>query len=151
MTGLSGQIVDREHRFPVRVYWEDTDGSGIVYHARYLHFTERARSELLRMLGVHQQGLLEETGVSFVLRRLTVDYRAPAKLDDLLDVRTRTTELGTVTLEMEQVVWCDAKCLAVIAVQLVCVNRAGRPVRLPEVVRAAIDRATGVGSAVANA
>lgn len=151
MTDLSGSFVGQEHHFPIRVYWEDTDGSGIVYHPRYLHFAERARTEVLRCLDVHQQDLLEQTGISFVLRRLTADYRAPARLDDLLEVRTRATKLSAVTLEMEQAIRCDGRCLVVIAVQLVCVNRAGRAVRLPAVVRDSIDRAIGTGEAVAHA
>jgi acyl-CoA thioester hydrolase len=151
MTDLSGHVVGQEHRFPVRVYWEDTDGSGIVYHARYLHFAERARTELLRFLGIHQQNMLQETGISFVLRRVTADYRAPSKLDDLLEVRTRATSLGAVTLEMEQGIWCDGRCLVVIEVLLVCVNRAGRPVRLPAAVKDAIDGAVGSAEAAANA
>lgn len=151
MNELSGRFEGHEHRLPIRVYWEDTDGSGIVYHARYLHFAERARTELLRRLGVQQQGMLRNTGISFVLRRLTVDYRAPARLDDLLEVRTRATQLGAVTLEMDQDVWCDRKCLAAIHVQLVCINRSGRPVRLPAVVNQAIDRAIGSQQAVADA
>ena len=151
MNELSGHFVGQEHRLPVRIYWEDTDGSGIVYHARFLHFAERARTEVLRRLGIQQQDMLQDTGISFVLRRLTADYRAPARLDDLLEVRTRATRLSAVTLEMEQEIWRDRQCLTVIAVQLVCINRAGRPVRLPAAVKSAIDRAIGAKPALADA
>lgn len=74
-------------QWPVRVYYEDTDAGGVVYHARYVAFFERARTEMLRSLGQQQQTLLQHN-VAFVVRRMTVDYRSPARLDDLLSVET---------------------------------------------------------------
>ncbi len=70
--------------WPVRVYWEDTDAGGVVYHARYLHFLERARSEWLRASGIGQQQLRDEAGIVFVVHRMEIDFKAPARLDDLL-------------------------------------------------------------------
>ncbi|MEM7443864.1 MAG: tol-pal system-associated acyl-CoA thioesterase [Pseudomonadota bacterium] len=151
VSGLSGEFVGMEHRMPIRVYWEDTDGGGVVYHARYLNFAERARTEVLRQLGVQQQKMLAETGVAFALRRASIDFRAPARLDDLLDVRTRATGLGAAILEMQQEIWCHDRCLCVIEVQLVCVNRSGRPVRLPQMVKGPIDRAISASSETVSA
>ncbi len=70
------------HRYPVRVYYEDTDAGGVVYHAKYLHFMERARSEALRDLGVPHTDLIANHGLGFVVRRAEIDYAAPARLDD---------------------------------------------------------------------
>lgn len=123
------------HRLPVRVYWEDTDGSGIVYHARYLHFAERGRTEFLRSAGIEQQALLAETGIAFAVRRLAIDYIAPARLDDRLDVETEVTALGAARLEMAQRIRHGAAPVAELTLQLACLNRMGRPVRIPAAVR----------------
>ena len=85
-----------EHVFQCRVYYEDTDAAGIVYYANYLKFAERARSEFLRVRGISNRAVHEREGVVFAVRRLTVDYIAPARLDDLLDVRTRSVEVHVV-------------------------------------------------------
>ena len=90
--------------WPVRVYWEDTDAGGVVYYANYLKFLERARSEWLRSRGWEQDRLREEQGVVFVVRRAEIDYLAPARYNDQLDVRCTPTELGRATLVVAQAV-----------------------------------------------
>jgi acyl-CoA thioester hydrolase len=127
------------HRHAVRVYWEDTDASGIVFYANYLRYTERARTEWLRRLGVNQSELLEETGTAFVVRHVSVGYRAPARLDDVLEVRSRLTELRPASLTLEQRVQRGEELLVQSSVQLACIDRQGRPKRLPQRVRAALD------------
>lgn len=127
------------HRHPVRVYWEDTDASGIVFYANYLRYTERARTEWLRRLGVSQSALLDETGVAFVVRNVNVGYRAPARLDDELVVRSRLTELRPASLTLEQLVQRGEELLVRSSVQLACIDRRGRPKRLPQRVKAALD------------
>ncbi len=97
------------HVFPVRVYYEDTDTAGIVYYANYLKFAERARTEMLRAAGIEQRVLAEETGVAFAVRSCSADYLAPARLDDLLEIRTRVAGLQGATIEMEQSVTRDGQ------------------------------------------
>jgi acyl-CoA thioester hydrolase len=120
----------------VRVYYEDTDAAGIVYHANYLRFAERARSELLRGLGLDNRGLAREEGVAFAVRRCTIDFRAPARLDDLLAVHTDVIEVGGARLELEQRVCREGELLVRLEVMLAIVDVATlRPRRLPETVR----------------
>ncbi len=88
--------------WPVRVYWEDTDAGGIVFYANYLKFFERARTEWLRSLGLEQQRLREQTGGVFVVSETALRYQRPARLDDLLQVSARVTELGRATLTLHQ-------------------------------------------------
>ena len=92
-------------RFPVRVYWEDTDAGGIVFYANYLKFFERARTEWLRSLGIGQRQLKEETGGMFVVSHTDLRYLHPARLDDLLQVTARVQEQGRSTLIIAQQAW----------------------------------------------
>lgn len=95
----------REFSWPVRVYWEDTDAGGIVFYANYLKFFERARTEWLRSLGVHQRELRESSGGMFVVGGASLDYQRPARLDDRLEVTSRVAELGRASLALEQQAW----------------------------------------------
>lgn len=131
-----------EHRFPVRVYYEDTDAAGIVYYANYLKFAERARTEMLRELGVGQREMRESKGVAFAVRRCTVDYMAPAKLDDMLEVRTRITNLRGAAIEAEQIVTRDNDQLVRLNVMLVCIGPGGNATRIPKPVLQAFARDT---------
>lgn len=98
-------MLDNGFSFPVRVYYEDTDAGGVVYHARYLHFFERARTEYLRTLNFTQQTLLEEQQLAFVVKTLAIDYCVAAKLDDLLMVETEVSEVkGATILDRKSVV-----------------------------------------------
>jgi acyl-CoA thioester hydrolase len=130
----------QEHRFPLRVYYEDTDAAGIVYYANYLKFAERARTEMLRAIGVEHRSLRDETGVAFAVRRCDVEYMAPARLDDLLEVRTRITDLRGAAIEAEQVVTRGNDELARLKVMLVCVGPGGNATRIPKPVRQAFAR-----------
>ncbi|MHA1527853.1 MAG: tol-pal system-associated acyl-CoA thioesterase [Alphaproteobacteria bacterium] len=123
------------HRLTIRVYYEDTDLAGVVYYANYLRFIERGRTEALRGLGIDQAALKRDRGLAFVVRRLTIDYLAPALFDDVLEVRTRITRLRGASLEMAQEVWRGAECLSRAAVTVACIDAAGRPQRLPADVR----------------
>ena len=123
---------DGVHLHPLRVYYEDTDAAGVVYYANYLKFAERARTEMLRDLGVDPPAPAAREGVAFAVSRLEVDYLAPARLDDELTVQTRIIKLFAATLEAEQIISRGATECARLIVRLACVNRAGRPVRLPE-------------------
>ncbi|GAW33859.1 acyl-CoA thioester hydrolase YbgC [Roseovarius sp. A-2] len=123
------------HRFPLRVYYEDTDMGGIVYHANYLKFIERARSAWVRDLGIDQNAMRERDGVIFAVRRIEADYLGPAKFDDSLEVETRTMQVTGARLVMEQVVMRGATRLFQALVTVVCVNEAGQPARLPANIR----------------
>lgn len=129
-----------DHRLPVRIYYEDTDLAGVVYHANYLRFLERGRTEALRAAGVDQVRLRDAAGLVFVVRRLTIDYLAPARFDDLVEVRTRITRLRGASVEMAQQVWRGGQCLVRAGVTCAGVDSAGRPARLPPGVRQALAR-----------
>ena len=121
------------HRFTLRVYYEDTDFSGVVYHANYLRFLERGRTELLRDLGIVQTELFGDTTrqpLGFAVTRMTLDFRKPAKMDDCLLVETRRTKLGGASVQLQQVIWRGADRL-VDAEVTVAVLSNGRAVRLP--------------------
>ena len=126
---LAGRIEGSVHILPVRVYYEDTDAGGVVYHANYLKYCERARSDCLRLLGIHQNQL-EDMG--FVVRRMQCDFLKSARLDDLLEVETRFLGLGGARLELEQRVMRQGNTLFQALVTVALVDRAGRPKRLPE-------------------
>jgi acyl-CoA thioester hydrolase len=123
------------HRHPVRVYYEDTDAGGIVYHANYLKFAERARSEWVRALGLDQKRLREERGLIIVVRRMEVDFLRPALYDDLLEVTTTLRGLGGARIELDQAVLRGDEKLFAALVTLVCVGTDGRAARLPEDLR----------------
>lgn len=118
--------------FPIRVYYEDTDAAGVVYYANYLKFAERARTEWLRHLGIEQEKMLAEQGVGFVVGGVQVRYHKPARLDELLTVESHLQQIGKVRMSMRQIVRRDSEILATLDVEIVCVNRAFAPVRLPE-------------------
>src|SRR5213076_2612111 len=101
---LDGALRDGAHVFPVRVYYEDTDFSGAVYHANFLKFCERARSECLRLLGIHHRAQSDETGarIGFVVRRMSCEFRKPAHFDDLLEIETRLLEVSGARMELDQ-------------------------------------------------
>lgn len=118
------------HHFPIRVYYEDTDLAGIVYYANYLKFIERGRSEWLRALAIDQVALKQQ-GMVFVVRHVEADYLAPAVFDDQLIVESRLCEMGSARILMAQDVLRDGKLLFAAKVTLVCINDAGRPMRIP--------------------
>jgi len=131
------------HRFPVRVYYEDTDLGGIVYYANYLKFIERGRSEWVRGCGIDQSRLKGDTGIIFAVRRVEADYLTPARFDDLLEVRTSLQSATGARIVVRQEVWRDDQQLFVAVVTLVCLTQGGRATRLPEAMRAALDRVPG--------
>ena len=113
------------HVLPVRVYYEDTDAQAIVYHAAYLRFAERGRTELLRALGFTSRE------AAFAAVECAMRFHRPARLDDLLDVRTRPESLGGATVSLRQEIRRDGELLVAIRIRLACVDGAGRPRRLP--------------------
>ena len=135
----AGAIADGVHRLALRVYYEDTDAGGIVYHANYLKFAERARTEMLRCLGLDHGALRERYGVTFTVRSLTADFVAPARLDDRLIVATRLLRPGRAALELAQrIEMADGRLLASLAVRLALLAADLRVARLPPELRAAL-------------
>lgn len=124
------------HLHGVRVYYEDTDLAGIVYHANHLKFIERARTEWVRTLGIDQVRLRAEDGIVFAVRRVVADYLRPAAFDDVLTVVTRLTALSGARIVLAQEVRRGDVALFTAEVTLVCLTAAGTPARLPEIVRA---------------
>ena len=121
---------------PVRVYFQDTDAGGVVYHANYLNFMERSRTEWLRTHGYSNAGLMKEFGTVFVVRSLKLDYLKPALLDDLLDVTAQIKDIGRSRISLLQTVRRGAEVLTEAEVHLVCVSlESFKPVSVPEVLR----------------
>jgi acyl-CoA thioester hydrolase len=137
MAKLSGEIVDGVHILQVRVYFEDTDFSGRVYHARYLQFMERGRSDYLRLLGIHHRELAER-GQAFAVRHMEIDFLKPASIDDVLTVRTATAGMTGARITLRQEVLKDGEVLIHATVTAVLVGPAGRPLKLPSPVREAL-------------
>lgn len=136
LTPAQGTIVAGTHSLPVRVYYEDTDFSGVVYHASYLRFLERGRTEFLRAAGVDQSSLhADGEGLIFAVRRLTIDYLQPARMDDVLVVETRTAEVRGASLVIAQAIW-RGEALVVTADVRVAAISGGRPARIPDRLRA---------------
>ena len=134
MNALDGEIRGGRHHQPVRVYYEDTDFSGVVYHASYLRFMERGRTNYLRLLGADQRALFEEVareapGFAFVVRSMSIDFLKPARMDDLLEVVTRTAEVKGASITLHQIVMRGEQTLveAVVQVAFVSADRA-RPI-----------------------
>ncbi|RAR58774.1 (3S)-malyl-CoA thioesterase [Paraburkholderia unamae] len=131
----------RDFTWPVRVYYEDTDAGGIVFYANYLKFFERARTEWLRACGVDQRRLAEETGVLFVVRSTALDYRAPARLDEVVTTVSRVEKLGRASVDFMQEAWRDGTLLVTGVIRVACVDgRAMRPAPIPAHVHAALQR-----------
>jgi acyl-CoA thioester hydrolase len=121
--------------WPVRVYYEDTDAGGIVFYANYLKFFERARTEWLRACGIDQQRLADSNGIVFVVRRTSVDYSSPARLDDVIRVVSRIERLGRASVDFHQEAWRDGVLLASGDIRIASVNRASvRPAAIPDAV-----------------
>ncbi len=125
----------KTHQITVRVYYEDTDFSGVVYHASYLRFMERGRTELIRALGVEQRELFDgETALGFAVRKMTIDFLRPAVMDDLLTIETRSIEARGATMDLEQRVLRGDDVLISAQVKVACVG-GGRARRIPDGLR----------------
>ena len=131
---ISGELTEAGHRLVQRVYYEDTDFSGLVYHARYLHFLERGRTDYLRCLGVEQRELVsaDEEGLVFVVHRMEIDFKTPARMDDILTIVTRTEKAGGAKMVLSQEIRRGETPLIAAKVIIAVINAKGRPRRLPE-------------------
>jgi len=128
------------HHFALRVYYEDTDLAGIVYHANYLKFIERARSEMVRAAGISQSAMKAAGGIVFAVRRMQVEFLAPAKFEDELAVETRVVALSGARLDLDQDVRRGDLVLFQARVQVVCLDGKGRATRIPADIRQKLSR-----------
>jgi acyl-CoA thioester hydrolase len=144
---LAGRIVAdasgrRRHVLPIRVYFEDTDFSGLVYHASYVRWCERGRSDFLRLIGNDHKALLEGTGgrepAAFVVRRMALEFLKPARIDEVLEVATRVKETTAATLVLDQRIARDGVELFTAEVTVVLVSVSGKPQRLSTALRDAL-------------
>ncbi|KQN91043.1 thioesterase [Sphingomonas sp. Leaf231] len=126
-----GRFEGNTHLFALRVYFEDTDLSGVVYHANYLRYMERARSDMLRLAGVDQRGHFESGGGAYAIADLAIKYRAPARLDDALLIESRMTQMRAASVVIHQTVRRGAELLAHATVTAALVGPDGRPRRQP--------------------
>jgi acyl-CoA thioester hydrolase len=140
---LAGRIINDEsgqrHVLPVRVYFEDTDAGGLVYHASYVRFAERGRTDFLRLLGTDARQLITGSAsrepAAFVVRRMNIDFFRPGRMDDLLEVETRVKELGGASVTLIQTIMRDGTRLVEAEVTVVLVSVSGKPLRLSDAVR----------------
>ena len=145
---LAGRLVKvpagRHHVLPVRVYFEDTDFSGLVYHGSYVRWCERGRSDFLRLLGGDHRRLIDGSGSSepaaFVVRRMSFDFRKPASIDEVLEVVTKVKEVGAASLTLAQTVTREGKPLVEADVTVVLVSVSGKPLRISATLREAFGR-----------
>lgn len=147
---LAGRLVERAgkraHLLPVRVYFEDTDFSGLVYHASYVRWCERGRSDFLRLLGNDHRALIDGSGgrepAAFVVRRMGLEFLKPARIDEILEVETSVKEIGAAHLVLDQRISRPggetATMLFTADVMVVLVSVSGKPMRLSEAIRAAM-------------
>lgn len=135
LAGLSGELTTFGHRLMARVYYADTDFSGVVYHARYLEFLERGRSDFLRLAGVHHTELAEGKHgekLVWVVRRMEIDFKASAKIDDILTIDTRTESVSGARIFMAQQIRRGDEVLIAARVEAAIISESGRPRRFPK-------------------
>ncbi len=144
-------MADFDTCWSIRVYYEDTDAGGVVFYANYLKFFERARTEWLRSLGIEQLALARETGMIFIVRATSLDYLAPARLDDLLTIKSRIERVGGASVDFHQEAWRDAtdgssELLVRGSIKIGCVAASTlRPGKMPANVRLAMLSAAAAG------
>ncbi|MGU3576999.1 tol-pal system-associated acyl-CoA thioesterase [Brucellaceae bacterium C25G] len=131
---IAGELDADGHRLLARVYYADTDFSGVVYHGRYLEFFERGRTDFLRLKGVHHTelaaGSLGEELV-WVVRRMEIDFKSPAKIDDLLVIETKVADITGARIHMQQQITCEDNLLCSALVEAVMITKQGKPRRFP--------------------
>ena len=137
-TPTTGRIEGGRHVLPLRIYYEDTDAQGIVYYANWLRFLERGRTELLRMLGLEHSALRADSGINWVVRRCTIDYLMPARLDETIDIVTGCGEMRGASLDMIQEARRGDDLLVRAELLIACMGERGRPARLPAQARNAL-------------
>ncbi len=148
---LAGRLIEvdkeRRHILPVRVYFEDTDFSGLVYHASYVRWCERGRSDFLRLLGGDHRKLIDGSAgtepAAFVVRSMSFDFLRPARIDEVLEIETRVKDVGAASLTLGQRVLQDGRALVDAEVTVVLISVSGKPLRISSTLREAFGRPAG--------
>ncbi len=125
-TNLNGYFEDKTHYYPVRIHYADTDAGGVIYHSRYLELAERARAAFLNIIDVPEAIYEEHENYFWVVRKAEIDYRAPAKVMDVIDIKSEITQLNLASLEVVQTFIREDKTLVTIKLTLAFVNEKGR-------------------------
>ncbi len=137
---LSGKIIKQQHTLPIRIYYEDTDFSGRVYHANYLRYCERGRTDFLRCLNIHHSDLEnQETPQFFIVRHMDINFLAPAKIDDIIEVKTTLTKLKAASFILNQTVYNQETLLFQSTITCALVNKTGKPSRINPETRAILE------------
>ncbi|MGB1077807.1 MAG: YbgC/FadM family acyl-CoA thioesterase [Bdellovibrionales bacterium] len=126
------------NKHPIRIYFEDTDAGGIVYHASHIRFCERGRTELLRDVGLTNSQIEKELNTLFVVRHMDVNYLKPAYLDDMLELQTSVTKIKNTSFLMKHELYKSGSLIFSMDVVLACINKQGKLVKIPEKVRNAL-------------
>lgn len=125
----------QRYKTEYRVYYEDTDAGGIMYHGNYINFCERGRSDMLREFGLPASEVVEKLNVGFVVRHLDAEYLRMVRLDDLLTVETSLKNIKNTSFVMKQAIFCQNMVVFTMDITLVCIDMQGKPIRIPEALR----------------
>lgn len=128
------------HQLNLRMYYEDTDAGGVVYHANYLRYAERARSEFLYSIGLTNKGLIENEGIGIMIRHAEMDFKSPARLEDIITIHTKIDQIKGASMVMDQTIKRGDEILVGMKLQVVFVNRDLKPARLPDHLRVEFEK-----------
>ena len=131
--------MSKEFKYVTKIYYEDTDAGGVVYYANYLKFLERARSEAIYSLGISNTEILDKEGVIIIVKSCNIEYKKPAKFEDEIEVVSKISEVKNSSFKMLQVIKKKSEIISVAEVVLVTVNKKGKPVRIPSLLKKLID------------
>ncbi len=131
--------MSKEFKYITKIYYEDTDAGGVVYYANYLKFLERARSEAIYSLGISNTEILDKEGVIIIVKSCNIEYKKPAKFEDEIEVVSKISEVKNSSFKMVQVIKKKSDIISVAEVVLVTVNKKGKPVRIPSLLKKLID------------
>ena len=131
--------MSKEFKYVTKIYYEDTDAGGVVYYANYLKFLERARSEAIYSLGISNTDILDKEGVIIIVKSCNIEYKKPAKFEDKIEVVSKISEVKNSSFKMLQVIKKKSDIISVAEVVLVTVNKKGKPVRIPSLLKKLID------------
>ena len=131
--------MSKEFKYVTKIYYEDTDAGGVVYYANYLKFLERARSEVIYSLGLSNKEILEKEGVIIIVKTCNIEYKKPAKFEDEIEIISNIKEVKNSSFKMRQVIKKKFDIISEADVVLVTVNKKGKPVRIPSILKKLID------------
>ena len=131
--------MSKEFKYTTRIYYEDTDAGGVVYYANYLKFLERARSEAIYSLGLSNRELLEKEGIIIIVKSCNIEYKKPAKFEDEIQIISTIKEIKNSSFKMQQLIYKEKNVISEAVVTLVTVNKEGKPVRIPNLLKKLID------------